>query len=223
LHCKLPFLAQNQVNFSEMPKLSSSFYRRQDVVLIARELLGKVLVTRFDGSLTSGMIVETEAYEGTTDRASHAWGGRKTSRTEIMYGAGGNAYVYLCYGIHHLFNVVTNVKGVPHAVLVRALEPLSGVEVMLARCNKTTLDLTVTAGPGSLSKALGINHRLHTGESLTGKNIWIEDRGIQVEENAIVADSRVGVAYSGKDAFRPYRFYIRDNPWVSRGKGLRSR
>src|ERR1700754_5004031 len=148
-----------------MKKLSYSFYNRPDVVKIAKELIGKVIVTRFDGLLTSGRIVETEAYAGHIDRASHAWNGRRTNRTEIMYSKGGNAYVYLCYGIHHLFNVVTNAKDIPHAILVRGVQPLEGVDIMLLRTGKKKADYTLTRGPGNVSKALGI-YTHHTGFNL---------------------------------------------------------
>ena len=110
---------------------------RKDVVGIARELLGKVVCTRIDGELTTALITETEAYAGVTDKASHAYGDRRTKRTEPMYSTGGVAYVYLCYGIHHLFNVVTNKKDVPHAILVRSGKPLSGIKLMLERRQKS--------------------------------------------------------------------------------------
>lgn len=201
-----------------MTKLESSFYERPDVLKIAQELLGKLLVTEIGGRRTSGRIVETEAYRGAADRASHAWNNRRTRRTEVLFGAGGVAYVYLCYGIHHLFNVVTNVKDVPHAVLVRGLEPVEGIDTMLWRCGKQKLDTTLTAGPGSLSKALGITTEL-TGESLSGNVLWIED-ALRVPKKEIVAGTRVGVAYALDDAYLPYRFSVRGNPWVSKGKGL---
>ena len=198
--------------------LPESFYTRKDVVKIARELLGKVLVTEIDGIRTSGMIVETEAYAGVTDKASHAYGGRRTNRTEIMYMHGGVAYVYLCYGIHHLFNVVTNAADTPHAILVRAIEPLEGIETMLLRRGKEKMHPSLTAGPGAMSMALGI-HTIHTGNSLQGPGIYIEE-GIKISKNKIIADTRVGVAYAMDDALRPYRFYIKDNPFLSKGKGL---
>ena len=199
--------------------LPESFYARKDVVKIARELLGKVLVTNFHGEYTSGIIVETEAYAGEADKASHAHGGRRTKRTEIMYAQGGAAYVYLCYGIHHLFNVVTNAKDVPHAILIRAIEPLDGIDIMLARRGKEKLQPSLTAGPGAMSMALGI-HTDHTGLSLQGPEIYIEDRGIKVPAKDIVAGTRVGVAYAMDDALRPYRFSIKGNRYVSKGKGL---
>lgn len=201
-----------------MAKLELAFYEREDVLKVAKELLGKLLVTEIDGVRTAGRIVETEAYAGATDRASHAFNNRRTNRTEIMYAHGGVAYVYLCYGIHHLFNVVTHGKDVPHAVLVRALEPVEGLETMLARTGKLKVDTTLTAGPGSLSKALGITTRL-TGESLLGSTVWIEDAPA-LAQRQIAAGTRVGVAYAREDAYLPYRFWIKDNKWVSRGKGL---
>src|SRR5580704_16783822 len=140
----------------DLRKLDSAFYDRPSVVTVAKGLLGKVLVTNFDGVRTSGRIVEVEAYNGVVDRASHAWSGRRTARTEVMFGSGGRAYVYLIYGIHHLFNVVTNNKEIPHAVLVRALEPLEGIPVMLKRMGRERLDHTLTRGPGNVSRALGL-------------------------------------------------------------------
>ncbi len=196
--------------------LPASFYMREDVVQIAKDLLGKVLVTEFDGCHTAGMITETEAYAGAGDKASHAWNSRRTRRTEVMYRPGGVAYVYLCYGIHHLFNVVTNVEDVPHAVLIRGVEPLDGVEDMLLRRRKSVVHRTLTAGPGALSAAMGILTQ-HTGMSLQGSLIYIEDRGIRVARKDIVATPRIGVAYAGADAIRPYRFYIRGNLFVSKG------
>jgi DNA-3-methyladenine glycosylase len=199
--------------------LPESFYTRKDVVKIAKELLGKVLVTNFDGILTSGMIVETEAYAGISDKASHASGGRRTNRTETMYAKGGTAYVYLCYGIHHLFNVVTNVEDVPHAVLIRGLEPLEGIDMMLARRRKEKVEPSLTAGPGALSVAMGI-YTNHSGDSLQGPELWIEDRGIKISAKDIVAGTRVGVAYAAEDALLPYRFSVKGNKFVSKGKGL---
>lgn len=197
-----------------MSKLDYSFYNRSNVVSIARELLGKILVTRWDGAITSGRIVETEAYRGVTDRASHAWNGRRTKRTEIMYGNGGNGYVYLCYGIHQLFNVVTNVKEIPHAVLIRALEPMQGIETMLQRRGKQKPGYPLTSGPGNLSAALGIFTK-HSGISLLGDEIFIMDDGFRLHKKDIVATTRIGVDYAGEDALLPYRFFIRGNTHVS--------
>jgi DNA-3-methyladenine glycosylase len=184
-------------------KLRRSFYLDDDVVAIARDLLGKVLVTRLDGRRTTGIITETEAYAGIHDRASHAWNGRRTARTEVMYAKGGTAYVYLCYGIHHLFNVVTNVEGVPHAVLVRAVHPLEGIDIMRERRQGRL----VTNGPGTVSSALGIR-TTHTGTDLLGDTIWIEDHGIAVPRKHIIVGPRIGVDYAGSDALLPYRFRV---------------
>lgn len=199
--------------------LPESFYTRKDVVQVARELLGKVIVTNFNGEYTSGIIVETEAYAGVGDKASHAFGGRRTNRTEIMFGNGGQAYVYLCYGIHHLFNVVTNIKDTPHAVLIRGVEPVDGIDIMLQRRGKEKLTPALTAGPGALSQALGI-FTAHTGLSLQGSSIYIEDGEMVVDDEMIAEGTRVGVAYAQEDAFLPYRFWLKGNRYVSKGKGL---
>jgi DNA-3-methyladenine glycosylase len=197
-----------------MKKLGLSFYDRDDVVNIARELLGMVLTTAFDGVVTSGRIVETEAYAGVIDRASHAYGERRTARTRIMYETGGFAYVYLCYGIHHLFNVVTNSENIPHAILIRAVEPIEGIPVMLKRTNKKLLDHTLTKGPGNVSRALGIT-TANTGESLLGDELFIADDGYKVTNKMIASTPRIGVDYAGEDALLPYRFILKDNPYVS--------
>jgi DNA-3-methyladenine glycosylase len=188
-------------------KLDHSFYTRTSVVQIARELLGKVIYTRIDGLLSGGIITETEAYEGITDKASHAYNNRRTSRTEIMYGQGGFAYVYLCYGVHHLFNFVTNGKGIPHAVLLRGIYPLEGVQIMEERTHKKFTRQGFSDGPGKLSKALAIKTS-HTGIDLTADTIWVEDQGISIKQDDILVTPRIGVDYAGKDAFLPYRFLI---------------
>lgn len=185
-------------------KLSASFYKGRDVVLIARKLIGKVLVTFIEGQYTSGIITETEAYNGIYDKASHAYGDRRTMRTEVMYGGGGLAYVYLCYGIHSLFNVVTNVEGVPNAVLVRGVCPLDGTEIMEARRKRKT-GKGFSDGPGTAAKALGI-HYSQSGADLRGGMIWIEDRKIRVAEKDILVTPRIGVDYAAEDALFPYRF-----------------
>ena len=200
-----------------MTKLQPAFYQQTDVAAIARQLLGKILVTQTAGVRTAGIIVETEAYAGITDRASHAWNNRRTKRTEIIYAPGGVAYIYLCYGIHYLFNVITNARDVPHAVLVRALEPLEGIEAMKSRYGSKAPP-KFTAGPGSLCKAMGIN-AAQNGESLSGDKIWIEAAAEIADEN-ILTGTRVGVQYAEEDDYLPYRFSIKNNPWVSKGKGL---
>src|SRR6185369_14462748 len=196
-------------------KLELDFYQRKDVLKIAKELLGKILVTNWSGIITSGRIVECEAYAGVIDKASHASGGRRTNRNEVMYGKGGFAYVYLCYGIHHLFNVVTNEQETPHAILIRALEPLKGIDVMLERTNKKQLDHTLTRGPGNISKALGISFKHHTGHSLLSKDLFIAEDGFVLNKKDVASSPRIGVDYAGDDASLPYRFYIKGNPFVS--------
>ena len=198
-----------------MRKLGIDFYQRANVLQIAKELLGKILVTKWDGIETSGRIVEVEAYNGIIDKASHAAGGRRTNRNEVMYGKGGVAYVYLCYGIHHLFNVVTNERETPHAILIRALEPLKGIDTMLERTNKKQIDHTLTRGPGNVSKALGISFKHHTGYSLLSKDLFIAEDDFVLNKKDLAASSRIGVDYAGEDAGLPYRFYIKGNPFVS--------
>jgi DNA-3-methyladenine glycosylase len=197
-------------------KLPLSFYRRDDVTLIAKELLGKVLYTNFDGKLTSGIIVETEAYSQ-SEKACHAFGGKRTPRTEVFYNDGGLSYVYLCYGIHYLFNIITNDADTADAVLVRAIEPIDGVDIMLQRRGMTKMEYRIAAGPGSVSKALGLTKH-HNGIDLTEDHIWVEKRGIRYTDDQIIASPRVGVDYAGDDAFLPWRYRVKDNPWVSKAK-----
>ncbi len=198
---------------AKLKKLPQEFYLRDDVVQVARELLGKVLVTHFDGIRTSGRIVETEAYAGETDRASHASKGR-TNRTEVMFGEGGRAYVYLCYGIHQMFNIVTSTAGTPHAILIRALEPMQGIPDMLIRTGKKKPDETLTRGPGNVGKALGF-HTSQCGLSLNSKELYVADDGFEVKEGSIVATPRIGVDYAGEHAAWHYRFYLKGSPYVS--------
>jgi len=199
-----------------MAKLRSSFFLQPDVLRISRKLIGKYLFTRTGKSgITGGMIVETEAYAGPEDRASHAHGNRRTKRTEVMFHNGGIAYVYLCYGMYPLFNVVTNVENIPHAILVRAIMPTHGMGIMLRRRGKDRLDRSVAGGPGALCKALGIDLR-HNGEKLTGRSVWIEDRGTRIAASRIIAGPRVGVSYAGSHAKRPWRFRIKNCPWTSK-------
>lgn len=188
-------------------KLPESFYLQPDVVQIARNLLGKILCTHIDGSFTSGIICETEAYAGVSDKASHAYGGRRTNRTEIMYAKGGKAYVYLCYGMHALFNVVTNQENIPHAVLIRGIIPLEGKDIMLKRLNKEKLNSNDGIGPGKITKLLGIQV-LHSGLSLLENTIWIANSSLEFSRDKITTTSRVGVHYAGEDAKLPYRFLV---------------
>jgi DNA-3-methyladenine glycosylase len=197
-------------------KLTYPFYQRPDVVQISKDLVGKVLCSQIGNQpVTSGMIVETEAYCGRNDKACHANNGLRTQRTETMYQAGGVAYIYLCYGIHHLFNVVTNKKEKADAVLIRAIKPLDGTSVILSRRGADSLSPAVTAGPGRLTQALGITTTL-SGTDLTGPTIWIEDRNIYFNADEMACSPRIGVDYAGDHAHRPWRFFLKNCEWVSR-------
>lgn len=196
-------------------KLKPEYYLNEDVVSLAKDLLGKVLYTKIAGEITAGIIVETEAYFGIKDKASHAYGGRRTSRTETMYKEGGVAYVYLCYGMHHLFNVVSSVKDDPHAILIRAIEPLVGIEIMEERRRMSHTKGAISSGPGSVAKALGIDRSLNT-KDLNGDEIWIEDRQIAYSNDQIVATPRVGIAYAQEHALLPWRFFVKGNKYVSK-------
>ena len=196
-------------------KLPPSFYLNTDVVYLAKSLIGKYLFTCIDNVITGGYIVETEAYNGVIDSASHAFGNRNTPRTNTMFMEGGIAYVYLCYGIHEMFNVVTSVEGQPHAILIRAIDPTDGIEAMLWRRNMETLKPNITRGPGSVAKALGISRAINA-ISLQGDTLWIEDRGLAIPDEEIASGPRVGVDYAGDDALLPYRFYVKGNVYVSK-------
>jgi DNA-3-methyladenine glycosylase len=195
------------MQYHEAMRLPREFYTSNDVVAISRDLLGKVLCTRLRSRVAKAVITETEAYAGVEDRASHAYGGRRTARTEPMYAEGGTAYVYLCYGIHHLFNVVAGEAGSPLAVLVRAGRPVQGADIMRRRRKRKVSPGALLAGPGCLSQALGITTRL-TGASLLGERIWIEDHGLTLKAGDILVGARVGIDYAGDDAGRPYRFRV---------------
>jgi DNA-3-methyladenine glycosylase len=201
-----------------MVKLDRSFYLK-DTVTVARQLLGKLLVHEVDGKRMSGIIVETEAYLGTKDRAAHSFGGRRTPRNEAMYSLGGHAYVYFIYGMYYCFNVVTGHEGVPEAVLVRALEPVESLDFMAAARFKTDYahlssrqKINLSNGPGKLCMALNIDRSLN-GEDLCGSRIYIEDR---TETPEICSSKRIGIDYAGEDKDLPLRFYIQSNKYVSK-------
>jgi DNA-3-methyladenine glycosylase len=195
--------------------LPETYFQSPDVVALSRDLIGKYLFTSIDNEITGGYIVETEAYAGVMDKASHAYGGRMTPRTQTMYMPGGVSYVYLCYGIHEMFNIVTSVEGQPHAILIRAVQPTDGIDVMMRRRNMNTLKPNITKGPGSVAKALGISRKINA-FSLQGDTIWIEDRGLTFAGEAIAAVPRIGVDYAGDDALLAYRFYVKGNIYVSK-------
>lgn len=196
-------------------KLPLSFYQSTDVNNIAQQLLGKELSTCIDGKLTSGIIVETEAYGGVTDKASHAYNGRFTNRTKVMYEPAGITYVYQCYGIHFLLNIVTASQDIPHAVLIRAIEPTVGIDIMMERRGMATFKNTITKGPGALAKALGIDMHLNR-KDILGDEIWISNNGISITSDQIIACPRIGVDYAAEDALLPWRYYVNNNKFVSK-------
>lgn len=196
--------------------LPAEFYRRSSVTQIARDLLGTYICTQHEpGNRTSGMIVETEAYAAHGDKACHASGYNRTERNDAMFREGGIAYIYLCYGIHHLFNVVTNREGEPEAVLIRAVKPEEGLEIMQGRRGHSGVQPKLTAGPGRLTEALGID-RSQYGQDLQSNPIWIEDRGVHIPGDQIKTSPRIGVHYAGKDADKPWRFTLAGSRWISR-------
>jgi DNA-3-methyladenine glycosylase len=195
-------------------KLPESFYQRSNVTKIARELLGMGLFTRVDNITTAGIIVETEAYSW-KERGCHAFGARKTQRNAVMFGKGGHSYVYLCYGMHNLFNIVTNRENVADAILVRAIEPLEGIDEMKRRRGSLASHFHLTSGPGKLTRALGIDRKWN-GKFLLGNEIWIEDFGNKLSKNKIEASNRIGIDYAGEDAKLPWRFTVKDNLWLSK-------
>ena len=208
-------------------KLRREFFTRPDTISIARELLGKLLVVPDeDGNRVSGMIVETEAYLGITDRAAHSFGGRSTARNEITYAIGGHVYVFFIYGMYYQLNVVCGEIDTPHVVLIRAVEPVEGIEIMRERrsrkkpsgsgtiATKQMPDKNLTSGPGKLCIALNIDRRLN-GESLNGENIWLEEYET-FSDDEIAVGKRIGIDYAGEDAERPWRFWLRGNEYISR-------
>ena len=198
-----------------MKKLQKGFYDRQDVIQIARELLGKVVVTNLGGKITSGRIVETEAYVAITDKASHSFAGRRTPKNEHMYCKAGTAYIYICYGMHQMLNVVTNKKNIPDAVLIRAIEPIKGIDIMLKRAGKLVFNNTLSKGPGNVGKVLGISKQ-YSGINLLEEDIYIYvDDESNIPAELVGVSKRIGVESAGAAALLPYRFYIRGNRFVS--------
>ena len=185
--------------------IPESYFHNQDVLFLAEDLIGKYLFTNIEGQLCGGIITETEAYQGVTDRACHAFGGRRTARNEVMYAQGGVIYVFLCYGIHHLLNFVTNQEGIPDAILIRSILPTHGEELILQRTGKTRITPTSMQGPGRVSKALGITTQ-HNGNTLPSDMIWLEDRQLAISKEEILRTPRIGIDYAGEDALLPYRF-----------------
>ncbi len=198
-----------------MKQLPVIFFDRDDVVQIARDLLGKLVITEIGGEMTGGRIVETEAYIGITDKASHSFGGRRTPKNEHMYSAAATSYIYICYGMHQMLNIVTNKKGIPDAILIRAIQPEIGIDVMERRTGKEPGDHTITKGPGNVGKALGLT-KINSGISLIKGEIRIyKDDESEVRLASIGISKRIGVESAGADGLLPYRFYIKGNKFVS--------
>jgi DNA-3-methyladenine glycosylase len=200
-------------------RLPRVYFQSLDVTSLAKDLLGKYLVSQIGGNICSGKIIETEAYRGPDDRACHAYNNRITPRTEVMYEAGGVAYVYICYGMHHLMNVITGPRDHAHAVLIRALEPVDGLDIMADRRKLPFGDTRLTKGPGTLSKALGITSE-HNGIMLYDRSslIWIEDRGVKISSQEICSGPRIGVESAGEAALWPWRYFVKGNKYVSARK-----
>ena len=195
-------------------KLPREFYTRSNVVTVARELLGKLLVVPApNGTRVSGRIVEVEAYRGPQDRAAHSYGGRRTKRTETMYGIGGTVYVFFVYGMYYQFNVVTNDVDAPQAVLIRALEPVEGIELMRRRRHGQP-DHNLTNGPGKLCIALDIDRKLDAAD-LLGERVWLEGAR-NIPRSQIASGPRIGIDYAEEWKDKPWRFWIKDNPFVSK-------
>ena len=203
-----------------MKKLSRDFYLRSDTIKIAQDLIGKLLVVPTEsGERVSGMIVETEAYLGAIDKAAHSYKNRRTARNEITYAIGGHAYVFFIYGMYFQFNVVCGAKDLPHVVLIRAVEPFENVEIMRARRLQKNpaakmADKNLTSGPGKLCIALDINRRLN-GADLLGAHIWLEDFRTYAPEE-IEIGKRVGIDYAEEFADKPWRFWLKNNVFVSK-------
>ena len=197
-------------------RLPHSYYQSEEVLFLAKDLLGKYLMTNISGHLCGGRIVETEAYRAPDDKACHAYNNLRTNRTEVMFASGGVAYIYLCYGIHHLMNIVTGPEDTAHAILIRAIEPTDGLDVMAKRRNLSPDNVKLTRGPGALSKALALK-KTYSGTSLVLQDtcIWIEDRDTRYHQEELCTSRRIGIDGSGEAAAYPWRFFVRDSPYVS--------
>ena len=191
-----------------------SFFQRSNVTKVAADLLGKMLISDIGGQRTVGIIVETEAYSW-KERGCHAYQNQMTPRNSTMFREGGILYVYLCYGIHSMLNIVTGKEGEAEAVLIRALEPVKGMQVMMGRM-KVNNEKRITSGPGKLTKALGITTAYDQTDLFGKKSILrVEDGGLNISKKKIITAPRIGIQFAGEDALLPWRFYLKDNPWVS--------
>lgn len=198
-------------------KLTREFFSR-NALIVARELLGCILVHESAEGKTSGIVVETEAYRGPDDRAAHSFRGRRTTRTEVMFGPAGHAYVYLIYGMHECLNVVVGSVGLPEAVLLRALEPLEGIELMLRRRGlhgkSPRVRHQLCSGPGKLTQAMNISRAAHYGIDLCD-NVLYFLRGKRIRDDAVAATARINVDYAEEWRDLPWRFVVRDSPYLS--------
>ncbi len=199
--------------------IPKDYYQSTNVCNLAKHLLGKIIISRIDNKFCSAIISETEAYQGPHDRASHSYNNRRTPRNNTMYLEGGRAYIYICYGMHHLFNVVTAPENIAHAILIRAVDPIEGVEYMLKRRSLIKMESRVTKGPGALSVALGIN------KTLDGIELWNNSSPLQIHDDGVIIDKidigvspRIGVESSGEAAFYPWRYFIKSSRYVSAHK-----
>lgn len=196
--------------------IPKKYFQNPDILFLGQDLLGKVLCTDFDEQLCKAKIIETEIYKAPEDRGSHAFNNLRTNRTEIMYGEGGTAYIYLCYGIHSMVNIVSGPKDHAHAILIRAVEPLNNFSTLKERVQTKKKDILLGSGPGNVCKAMGI-HTKHGGEKLyTRGNIWIEEATEKIMQKEIVKGPRVGIAYAKEWAHKPWRFYLKNHPSVSK-------
>lgn len=196
-----------------MKKLDRSFYER-GTLDIARELLGKYIIHNTTDGRTSGKIVEVEAYIGSKDAASHAYNGKYTSRTKVMFGQGGHLYVYLIYGVYYCMNIVTNKENYPEAVLIRAIEPIDGLDIMKGRRGTDKL-LNLCSGPGKLCIAMGIS-KVQNGMDLCGENLYLLS-GETISPECIISTPRINIDYAKEARNYPWRFFIKGNPFVSKG------
>jgi DNA-3-methyladenine glycosylase len=197
-------------------RLGRAFYARADTLAVARGLLGKRLVVPAEGGArVSGRVVEVEAYLGAEDKAAHSYGWRRTARTETMYAVGGTVYVFFVYGMHHQFNVVTGPEGLPTAVLVRAVEPEEGAEIMRER-RAVSKERELTSGPGKLCKALGLDRSFDGEDMTTSRRVWLEDAGARTRPGEVAEGPRIGIAYAEEYALKPWRFWIKGNAFVSK-------
>lgn len=196
--------------------LERNFFAGENILEISKSLLGMKLCTNIDGVFTSGIIVETEAYKAPEDKASHAYQNKLTPRTKTMFSKPGTAYVYICYGYHHLFNIITAPEGIAHCILIRAIEPLDGMEAMLERRNYPKVRYNLTNGPGKMSKALGISKGQNGIDLTLAESIWIAEGIPQIRKSHIIEGPRVGMTSAEECAHWPWRFRIKGNKWTSK-------